>query len=772
MDEPDHQDVSQDGTYKCVHCPFSSDDHIEYDQHLTGHTPTPDANYKCVYCKYYARTREDIVQHFLLHGVTDPDDYIKMNQEQPHRSAEGGIGDKKFRCLLCPYITNSKSQFTYHKQFHKPSRGGQYNCTECTYNVSKKHLLHQHYKVHGINLSPNKLPAAQQSQQNGVEMLDDEEIIEEVQGQQLNTENFPDIPLVWVSKGGRFYKMYKCRYCPHVNQRKVNIQEHEKMHSARDKSAVKPSESEHRCTECNYVCNNAGVLSSHSKVHQGMSGIVHRLVDPTRTDDEQIQELQEAHNDDMIELDEIETPNNDQDMLYFCSKCPARFLKENEFEIHKSLHGSRLFYKCDYCSYTARQKPHLQAHFKVHTNEYQKRTKELQATYITHQSYQPPALYPKANATETVWMAMESDEEDEMYMKPVRSSQNVPLSGTDLFLQKNEANAAYAAAIKVEEVNEKPPDPQFGTQMHGNPNFIYPTYLKNGRLKEKRYKCPKCPSAFEKREQYKVHLGLHGAKQRYNCDYCDYSVKYYANYVQHLKKHKQNDDAQQQQQLQCDINEEEAMDEGMEQPDNGPLKLSTADLQTLSILQQRKQQKVVSPGSTSPPHKKDEDDKKLYWCTNCPYTSHRKDAVENHQKRHSSISGTKGHYTCEHCDYSVPQQHFLRDHTKLHFQSNKFNQMDGYMHCDNIKLTSNKVEDEENNVIIEEQATSKEEKQFLPPLNNDVVERFNNNDGEKQFVNIQTGELIEKNTSSNSSENEQQSTFKEDCNDDSNMEVN
>ncbi len=33
-----------------------------------------------------------------------------------------------------------------------------------------------------------------------------------------------DIPLTWVSKGNKFYKMYKCRYCPHVNVRKANIQ--------------------------------------------------------------------------------------------------------------------------------------------------------------------------------------------------------------------------------------------------------------------------------------------------------------------------------------------------------------------------------------------------------------------------------------------------------------------------------------------------------------------------------------------------------------------
>lgn len=104
----------------------------------------------------------------------------------------------------------------------------------------------------------------------------------------LDTRALPDIPLVWVSRGAKFFKMYKCRFCPHVNVRKANITEHEKMHSVRtaksspvvtspshDGSDVKRElgavPMQHRCPDCNYVCNNAGVLSSHAKV-SGLSG--------------------------------------------------------------------------------------------------------------------------------------------------------------------------------------------------------------------------------------------------------------------------------------------------------------------------------------------------------------------------------------------------------------------------------------------------------------------------------------------------------------------
>ncbi|XP_058826352.1 uncharacterized protein LOC131686168 [Topomyia yanbarensis] len=54
---------------------------------------------------------------------------------------------KRYQCEACPYVTNSRTQFAYHKSFHKP-RGDPYKCNICSYNVTKKHLLIQHQKTH------------------------------------------------------------------------------------------------------------------------------------------------------------------------------------------------------------------------------------------------------------------------------------------------------------------------------------------------------------------------------------------------------------------------------------------------------------------------------------------------------------------------------------------------------------------------------------------------------------------------------------------------
>ncbi|XP_066138898.1 zinc finger protein 142-like isoform X1 [Euwallacea fornicatus] len=714
LDEPD------DIEFKCNLCPYNTDNHDKFQRHLEGHLQEPDSAFTCTFCKFGVSEEKEFSEHLRLHTLSSADsDY------------------KKFRCALCPYETNSKSQYTYHKQFHK-DRGGQYTCSQCSYNVSKRHLLHQHLKVHGINV-PSSKPSA--------DVVEGEETSDADEGSlnksNMDSAHFADIPLVWVSKLGKFSKMFKCRYCPHVNLRKVNIHEHEKMHSMREKNAssTKSNDMEHRCTECNYVCNNAGVLSSHTKVHQGLYGIVHCLVDPSKSDDEQIRELTRALGPVLDGIDtseflevEMEEVDSLENMLYFCKDCPARFLKENEFNIHGDFHSKDLEFKCKHCSYSADSEQHLNPHMLTHSHEYQERTKALKSVHVESAHHPEPNLKQTSDSEEDIWVVDKTGKSDleqknnilaSFLSKPLKSCQTVPLSGTDLFLQRSEAQQrqSYLQTETIQNssmVRTKSPDPQFGEQMHGNPDFIYQTYIKNGRTKEKRYKCHKCPSAFEKRDQYKIHLGLHGSKQKYNCECCDYSVKYYANYVQHQKKHKFNEDAQAAKRLSEELSEDMETNAADEGPEGGSLQVSVADQQMADILQMRKDEEASS------------EEKKTHWCSYCPYISARKDSLDNHLKRHECISGIKNTYTCEHCDYSVPQAHVRKDHEKLHFIPNKANHVNGYMICDNLKLTASNLEASSDEDVIYDES-DKESKEDDG--------KFNNNKGENREENVQTGEL-------------------------------
>ena len=381
----------------------------------------------------------ELSQHLLLHGLHD----LKLDSsghllssltDTIEDSSSTAAGAKRFRCSSCPYVSDSKNQYVYHKQFHRP-RGAPYRCPQCSYNVSRRHLLNQHLKVHGLppvrgdedasalaqlmasgNQLNNEFILTMEDQQEDV--IDDQsseepEINESMIQQPTDgythlgidpdrmtkltdsaTINLPDIPLTWVSRGLKFYKMFKCRFCPHVNVRKANIQEHEKRHQA---AATDVANMPHACGMCNYRCNNAGVLSAHVKVHSNVLGVVHALADASQSDEQQLRNLaglsppvgEESSSSSSSsallqpKLELLLGKSNAADeeeqttkkALHFCDNCPARFLVETELVIHQRFHGLKLAFACDVCTYTARQENHLLAHWKVHSREYQERTK-------------------------------------------------------------------------------------------------------------------------------------------------------------------------------------------------------------------------------------------------------------------------------------------------------------------------------------------------------------------------------------------------------------
>lgn len=396
---------------------------------------------------------------------------------------------------------------------------------------------------------------------------------------------------------------------------------------------------------------------------------------------------------------------------YSCKECPAKFFKTSALGYHIRLHGGEGEHKCKKCSYAVNNVGNLAKHELLHENENKGSTCDY-------------------------------DSGDDMDYK------NIPISGTDLFQRKTEAQKRVLIdKDKLVKPNDHfPPvlqaDPQFGYLMHGNPEFIYPTYLKNGRQKEKRYKCHKCPSAFEKREQYKIHLSLHGSKQRYKCELCDYSVKYYANYVQHMRKHQMNDEAQAERKKGCSEFAETESQEHKQEDSGDNIKLaiktmpkvapksdfqqfSISDQQTLRLLQRRRSMnggKETVPAETSQAK-----ERKLHMCLLCPYTNQRQDALSNHYRRHDDTDALiTGNNKCSHCDLVVVQSHFLREHLKTHFHYQKTLTPECFVANHDVSFTITKVDDE--NVSTDLKLDSK-------------VNNYSCNN-EKIFVNIKTGELM------------------------------
>lgn len=810
----------------CTRCPFKCSDKRLLTAHMQQHQPSPNSVFKCYFCPYFVKDEHELINHLVLHGVTEPEEYISNAMgnkftlplsEQPESLSTPNTSTKRHKCTECPYETNSKSQFMYHEQFHRLPADTPYKCPECNYSVSKRHLLHQHLRVHGIFTKKGELEAeleAAASSSKG-EIRTEYPVLDE-------------IPFVWVSAKNEFHKMYKCRYCSYVNSQKCKIPNHEKIHCI----VFENTEiTVYKCLECKYTCDNAGKLAEHSKTHEEIYGRIYCPVEEDVPDEEQIAKLrkvieteklnstEDSREDGLLETKELK-------IIHFCHKCPARFFTDSELKIHDKFHDLTFDNKCKSCEFSVTQESELPTHIFVHSDEYNTKTKMLKFMHVTHPAHREPLLelVHCPTTSEITWVVAKPSKNFEDFVnrkstdtkhvpkqysckecpaKFFKSSalsyhtglhggdgdhkckkcsyavknignlakhellhdnegkgsncdydsgddmdfKNIPLSGTDLFQRKTEAQKRVLTdKDKLVKPNDHfPPvlqaDPQFGYLMHGNPEFIYPTYLKNGRQKEKRYKCHKCPSAFEKREQYKIHLSLHGSKQRYKCELCDYSVKYYANYVQHMRKHQMNDEAQAERKKGSnDYGDNESQDDKIEDcTDNIKLAIKTmpkgaprsdfqqfsvSDQQTLRLLQRRRS--INSAKETSPSESPTKD-RKLHMCLLCPYTNQRQDALHNHYRRHDEADALNTtNHKCTYCDLSVVQSHFLRDHLKTHFSYQKNQNPECFVANQDVSFTITKVDEEDTAVDLKLDLKSK---------------YFLCND-EKLFVKTKTGELM------------------------------
>ena len=796
---------------------------------------------------------------------------------------------KTFTCGLCPYECKNRHKLVNHRQFHRP-RGHPFSCPHCSYNVTRRHLLAQHVRVHGIspNLlgledsptkgnSPGKLDRSKSpSPSLTITPVTNTTTCAATKGgnskfvpnpsllpilYDKSTRHLDDIPLVWVSKEDRFFKMFKCRHCPHVNLRKTNIQEHEKMHRGGLHAAANGSSpvTGLSCPHCSYVSVNAGVMSSHVKVHNGSLGKCHAFVHPSIPEEQQLRNLTnpvKSPQPNPIKL----TKDSDEKVLYCCQHCPARFFLEKEIQIHTRFHGNsvNLPHTCDKCNYGARQQPHLLAHAKVHTPEYQERTRTLMTLHRPATSHPPtvgltiprtenmneksrdpidlmnstkkinsvnsihtsdtakgpaptnrykcdkcPSTFGKLltlqyhqslhsgsgtfkcnrctyacntedglkqhtnlhvqadkEKVQDLLKIKENEELDSFSnqndskkltsnvnlppiklkfigLKDSESSSNkdesnfkyyieqdVPLSGLDLLKKKKQLQQTNMKNIPTSEIviptvsskpNRDPDDPK----RIGDPSLNYPLHIDKatGKSREKRYKCSKCPSAFEKLDQYNVHIGLHGFNMKYQCKICDYSVKFFANFRMHINRHKYHEHVEAQKLGKPappdDADKYEpriACPKGNSTPnkENSPAKnvvvsnkenqevldpepdLTTTEKQHL-LLQQKKGSEVIK-----------DDDKRIYYCQYCPYANARRDGVDSHSMRHKE-NGGRGLYRCNFCDYHASQPNFIKEHTKVHFRTFKYVIPEGYMRLDRQEIsrtvTNSYENDEEEHTI-------------------------------------------------------------------------
>ncbi|GAB1864716.1 Zinc finger protein Xfin [Camponotus japonicus] len=718
--------------------------------------------WKCKRCNFRDFNKDTVLLHVKSH-------YESTDQEPTEER-------DPFDCGVCPFSAPDAATLSLHRMHHRPNLEAIFKCYLCPYYVSTKAELLEHARLHGEELasihqqnmdSPNSKNKLQQVSISdvGISRTKNETSVEQViqitsrnnvttvsksasgvvppppppPSLLLDTRALPDAPLVWVSRlDGTLTKMLKCRHCPYVSSRRAEVRDHETMHV--DTPTHGPLIA---CTDCSFTCARREIMIAHTEMHAGSLGTVHCLVDETRPDSQQANDLATLLGLTHTPVLGTEPDLHDSRLVHCCGKCPARFLCEKELRIHLRYHTTELAHSCQWCSYAARQSTHLLAHQKAHSSEYQERTKYLLSLYGHSQRYPPPATAcveaaanqesNNSSAPNVAWIVVEINENvnssavstvqrtggnqvftcakcPARYFRLDALEYHMTLHGSNNRFKCNDCDYSSKTTqnlVKHQVVHRRhneidgettattpsttvtatssvsvsaptlsvqpPPDPQFGIFMRGNPNFVYQGYLRNGRLKEKRYKCHKCPSAFEKREQYRVHLTLHGAKQRYRCDTCDYSVKYYANFIQHLKKHQANAEAQaSRRQFEDDrisVDSDSIADVTVASSSRkssrssvvvssgnnvtNTLQPSNQDKQSLLLMQKKG---IISATG--------EADAETIRCLSCPFSTTDKDVMDAHKRRHGIERMTP---PCPHCDYIPRKDENIGEHIRLHF---------------------------------------------------------------------------------------------------------
>ncbi|XP_077264071.1 uncharacterized protein LOC143898434 isoform X3 [Temnothorax americanus] len=733
----DHESIEERNPFGCGDCPFSASDAATLSLHRMHHRPNLEAIFKCYLCPYYVSTKAELLEHARLHGEElaamhqhniDLQFSNSKNQSQQVSISEGGVSrtkdessveqviqitsrnnvtasskiagaqlqpppppsllldtrsldtrafpdaplvwvsrldgtlTKMVKCRHCPYISSRRAEVHDHEIMHVdiPTHGPLIACTDCSFTCSRREVMIAHTEMHSGSLGTVHC-LVDETRPDAQQVSDLATLLGMAHTPVLGTE--PDL------QDSRL--VHCCGKCPARFLCEKELRIHLRYHT---------TELAYSCQWCSYAARQPAHLLAHQKAHSteyqertkyllSLYGHSQRYPPPAtacveaenREDNDSVPNVAWI----VVEINEnanasyngingtiVQRPGG---QVFTCAKCPARYFKLDALEYHMTLHGSNNRFKCNDCDYSSKTAQNLMKHQAVHR-------RHTETTEVT-------AEVPSTITTTTT--------------------------------------ADSAPTFSPGSPQQSSPDPQFGIFMRGNPNFVYPGYLRNGRLKEKRYKCHKCPSAFEKREQYRVHLTLHGAKQRYRCDTCDYSVKYYANYVQHLKKHQANAEAQaSRRQFEDDriaVDDDSVTDIVASTSSRKSLRSSATAVNMLAVLSSVNNASNVNNNAALQPSNQDkqsfllmqkkgiisstgEADAETIRCQSCPFSTTDKDVMDAHKRRHGIERMTP---PCPHCDYIPRKDENIGEHIKLHFT--RLYKPESYLIVELLTLTMEKV---------------------------------------------------------------------------------
>lgn len=289
-----------------------------------------------------------------------PTNTIYVQQQQSNLESlininQFGQKAKRYKCEMCPYETDSKSQFQYHSSFHKPSRNESYQCKYCSYNVSKRHLLNQHMKMHMAS---------------GSGLGDDQADV------QATTQHLEPVQEMLTNANERF--MHFCSKCPARYLSLKEIISHLKKHEV---------SANHKCEYCSFSSSDDSEVKAHSAVHtsyyqektkefSAKYKQAPEYPNPQLYTAKQGFDSSGANDDVWVVKKSQEKPqeqenNSDENKIdEKCLYCPFQATSldvlKNHLQYHFAISGHHRREKCEYCDFSCDTNDRLRDHNKLH----------------------------------------------------------------------------------------------------------------------------------------------------------------------------------------------------------------------------------------------------------------------------------------------------------------------------------------------------------------------------------------------------------------------
>lgn len=226
------------------------------------------------------------------------------------------------------------------------------------------------------------------------------------------------------------------------------------------------------------------------------------------------------------ESDQILDLRKQDKTLYFCPYCPTRYFGRDSIQTHLKTHSSFAPYRCQLCSYSARQESFLVTHTAVHSQLYHEKTEEMKKRNIISTEFAPQEnrkvekdgvcrwvlkspLQPNADTTSRQGMAASTSSSNKA---------TVDSSKKKLDLQME----------RLKEMQQQQQQQQHQQQMNNS----------GGSVKEK---CPNCPfgaaDVVELRQHIQKHISVSAVESMYTCDHCDFSCAVQQELSEHVLLH-------------------------------------------------------------------------------------------------------------------------------------------------------------------------------------------------------------------------------------------